>query len=67
MVRAFQGLKAEGKSLLLVLHDLGVAQQLADWLMVMRQGRLVEEGTAEDVIGRPQQAYTRQLLAAAEW
>ncbi|MFC2735375.1 MAG: ABC transporter ATP-binding protein [Parascardovia denticolens] len=67
VVRAFQGLKEEGKSLLLVLHDLGVAQQLADWLMVMRQGRLVEEGTAEDVIGRPQQAYTRQLLAAAEW
>jgi len=53
-----------GVSLVYVTHDLTTAWQLADRVMVMRGGRVVEEGDVEQVIGRPEHPYTRALLAA---
>jgi len=49
-------------SVLLITHDLGVVASLADMVHVMRDGVLLESGTAEDVFSRPQAEYTRQLL-----
>jgi ABC-type glutathione transport system ATPase component len=47
-----------------VSHNLAVVQQVADRIAVMRQGRLVEVGEADQVLRRPRHAYTRQLLDA---
>jgi len=51
--------------ILFITHDLRVASQICDRLIVMHQGRIVEEGSAHDVLLSPREAYTRSLLAAA--
>jgi len=59
-------LKAElGMSYLFVSHDLHVVRLLCDRVIVMRSGRIVEQGTAEQVMEAPQNDYTRSLLEAA--
>ncbi|MCE9662245.1 ABC transporter ATP-binding protein [Halomonas sp. M5N1S17] len=51
-------------SLLFITHDLRVAAQICDYIIVMQHGRIVEQGTAEAVFLSPQEAYTRELLEA---
>jgi peptide/nickel transport system ATP-binding protein len=53
-----------GMSYLFVSHDLNVVRLLCDRVIVMRTGRIVEQGSAEQVLGDPQDAYTRELLTA---
>ena len=53
-----------GMSYLFVSHDLNVVRLLCDRVIVMRSGSVVEEGTAEEVLGDPKAAYTRELLTA---
>jgi peptide/nickel transport system ATP-binding protein len=53
-----------GLSYLFVSHDLSVVKHLADRLVVMYKGSIVESGDAAEVFARPQHEYTRQLLAA---
>ena len=50
--------------IILITHDMGVVADLSDRVMVMKNGRVVESGTADEVFNRPQHAYTRQLLDA---
>ncbi|MCC7199440.1 MAG: ABC transporter ATP-binding protein [Gammaproteobacteria bacterium] len=57
--------RERGFALLFVTHDLGVVERIADRVMVMRNGRVVESGTLEQVFNAPRQAYTRQLLSIA--
>ncbi len=54
-----------GIALLFITHDLRVAAQICDDVIVMQRGRVVEEGPAGAILTHPQQAYTKQLLAAA--
>jgi oligopeptide/dipeptide ABC transporter ATP-binding protein len=56
-------LQAElGMAILLITHDLGVVNELADRVAVMYAGRVVEEGTRADVLGDPRHPYTEGLL-----
>ncbi|MBX9817528.1 MAG: ATP-binding cassette domain-containing protein [Burkholderiaceae bacterium] len=56
--------QTEGQALLTITHDLDLAQQLGGQIAVLRQGRIVEQGPAQQVIQHPQHAYTRALVAA---
>jgi microcin C transport system ATP-binding protein len=53
-----------GMALLLITHDLGIVQKVADRVCVMSQGEIVEAGPVQEVFARPVHPYTRQLLAA---
>ncbi len=60
-----QDLQEEFKlTYLFIGHDLGVIRHLCDRIGVMYRGRLVEEGTTEDILSNPQHIYTRRLIAA---
>ena len=51
-----------GVALLFISHDLGVVRQIADEIVVMREGRVVESGPADRVFADPSDAYTRRLV-----
>ena len=52
-----------GLSMVFITHNLAVVRSIAQNVIVLESGRIVESGTVEDVLDRPAQAYTRQLLA----
>ena len=53
-----------GTSLILVTHDIGLVAEYCDAILVMREGRVVEQGDVADVLARPKHEYTRTLLEA---
>jgi peptide/nickel transport system ATP-binding protein len=56
--------RSSGVSYLFISHDLGVISHLSDRVLVMKDGRVVEEGTPDEIFQRPQQPYTRELIAS---
>jgi peptide/nickel transport system ATP-binding protein len=56
--------REHGLSMLFISHDLAVVGQIADRILVMRHGRIVEQGTTHQVLTAPQHDYTRQLLSS---
>ncbi|MGZ4619681.1 MAG: dipeptide ABC transporter ATP-binding protein [Frankiaceae bacterium] len=65
VLELFEDVQRElGFAALFISHDLAVVDLLADRIVVMYQGRLVEEGTGEQVLGSPQDPYTQRLLAS---
>src|ERR1700731_4434953 len=56
--------KRLGMSLLFITHDLGIVRKLADRVCVMKDGKIVEEGTVARVFAAPEHPYTQELLAA---
>ncbi len=63
LLRALQ--RKYGLAYLFISHDLKVVRAMAHRIVVMRQGRIVEAGPAEEIVTRPTEAYTRALMAAA--
>ncbi|MGY6248744.1 ABC transporter ATP-binding protein [Bosea thiooxidans] len=53
-----------GMAMLFITHDLGIVRRIADRVVVMLKGKIVEEGPVAEIFGSPQHAYTRRLLAA---
>jgi peptide/nickel transport system ATP-binding protein len=56
--------RRRGTGVLFITHDFGVVAEIADRVVVMQNGRVVEEGPREEVLRRPRQPYTRMLIAA---
>jgi oligopeptide transport system ATP-binding protein len=52
-------------SYLFISHDLAVVRAMADHIIVMKDGRVVEQGTPDEVLENPREDYTRKLMAAA--
>jgi peptide/nickel transport system ATP-binding protein len=57
--------RERGFACLFVSHDLSVVEEIADRVIVMRDGSIVEQGTRDEIFDRPRHAYTKALLAAA--
>ena len=65
IVNLLQDLQEElGLTYLFIAHDLAVVEHISDQVLVMTQGRIVEQASAEDIYRNPQHEYTRRLLAA---
>jgi len=64
ILEVFQQIKARGASLLIISHDLAVVAQMADEVVVLRHGEVVEQGPMQQVLRQPRHPYTQALLAA---
>ncbi|WP_302409036.1 ABC transporter ATP-binding protein [Comamonas kerstersii] len=62
LIRELQ--QRKGTAVLFITHDFGVVSEIADHVVVMQMGQCVEEGSANQVLVRPQHAYTKKLLSA---
>ncbi|SJM48552.1 ABC transporter ATP-binding protein [Agrococcus casei] len=51
-----------GSAVLLITHDMGVVADLADWVVVMQKGEIVEQGGVREILGSPKHPYTVELL-----
>ena len=54
-----------GVSIVMVTHNLEVAKYIADKILILRNGKIIEFGTAEEIFNSPQENYTRELLSAS--
>ena len=54
-----------GLSYLFISHDLSVIRSITDRCLVMKDGKIIEEGSTKKVLEQPQNAYTQKLISAA--
>ena len=64
ILKLFRDMKEEGKSVLLVTHDFGVVAEVADRVIVLKDGKVVEEGNVFEIFDSPKHPYTIELLRA---
>jgi peptide/nickel transport system ATP-binding protein len=56
--------RRHGTGVMFITHDFGVVAEIADWVVVMQHGKVVEQGAAEQVLNRPEHPYTRMLMGS---
>lgn len=65
VLKAFKHITRQvGKAAIYVTHDLAVVSQIADKIIVLRDGRIVEMGPTAEIVGSPKEMYTKKLMAA---
>ena len=64
ILNLFRRLRSEGKSVILVTHDFGVVAEVGDRVLVLKDGRIVEEGNVYEIFDSPKESYTKMLLSA---
>ncbi len=62
ILKLFANLKEAGHTIILVTHDLGVVWEIADRVMVMKDGKKVEEGSVYEIYTNPREEYTQRLV-----
>lgn len=62
VLEEFHMLREQGISILLITHDLGIVAQMADYVYVMCDGQIIEQGDVLEIFDHPQAAYTRELI-----
>jgi peptide/nickel transport system ATP-binding protein len=62
LIRELQ--RDQGAGVLFITHDFGVVAEIADRVVVLRQGEMVEQGTADAILNRPKQPYTKSLISS---
>jgi polar amino acid transport system ATP-binding protein len=65
VLRVMRELAAEGMTMVLVTHELSFAREVSDHVAFVDGGRIIEEGLPQDVLGSPNEARTREFLAAS--
>ena len=66
VLNVLEALKRDGLTLVMVTHEIGFARRAADRVLVLADGRVIEEGPPRQVLDAPQNERTRQLLAAPQ-
>lgn len=64
VLAVMRGLVQAGMTMLIVTHEMGFVRQVADRVVFMDEGRIIEEGTPEELFDRPHHARTRAFLSA---
>jgi peptide/nickel transport system ATP-binding protein len=57
--------RSERASMLFITHDMGLAYASTDRILVMYRGKIVEDGTPDEVVGNPKHPYTKRLIESA--
>jgi polar amino acid transport system ATP-binding protein len=66
VLNVMQQLAREGMTMLVVTHEMAFARDVADWVVVMENGQVLEEGTPSNIFGAPRLARTREFLLRVE-
>jgi polar amino acid transport system ATP-binding protein len=66
VLSVMQQLATEGMTMLVVTHEMAFARSVADWIVVMENGQVLEEGTPDRIFGEPRLARTREFLQRVE-
>ncbi|TDS87778.1 amino acid ABC transporter ATP-binding protein [Nesterenkonia aurantiaca] len=66
VLRTIQGLAEEGVTMVIVTHEMAFARRVSDRVVVMEAGRILEEGTAEQIFSHPEHERTRRFLSSLE-
>ena len=64
VLEEFKKIKEAGIAILFITHDLGIVAQMADYVYVMQQGRIVEHGDVFQIFDHPTHHYTKSLMEA---
>ena len=64
VLQQMKELKEAGQTMILVTHQMEVAEQLADYVLVMKKGEVVEQGLLKEVFAHPKESYSQKLLDA---
>ncbi len=63
VLETMKGLAKEGMTMVVVTHEMGFAREVADWVIYLDEGRIIETGTPEQIFNHPQEERTQAFLS----